>query len=730
MTAATRAVGRDLPRKDALAKVTGAARYAADFDEPGTVHGWLVTSTVPKGRVRRFDLGAALAVPGVLTVLTHENLPPYEEVPCFYDGGPGQASFWPMRTPEVRYAGQIVAYVVAQTREAAREAAALVRVEYDAEPGAVVALGDDPAEPAKSAKPPKVGDVEEGLRAAAHRLVAGYRTPIQHHNPIELYATTAFWRGDRLTVYLPSQAVRTTQLALAKQLGLEKEQVRVVSPFVGGAFGSKGSVMAHTTLTALAARLVGRPVKLVVGRDQMFTVGSFRAETRQEVTLAADGDGRLLAYRHAEDHGTSRFDEVVNAGVPSTARMYACPRVEGVERVVRRDTNSPGFMRAPNEVPSFFALESAVDEFAWQLDLDPVELRLRNEPDKDPVKGVPFSSRSLVRCYRRGAELFGWHRRVPKMGATRDGDELVGWGCATATYPTHLNPCAVRVQLAANGTAHVQATAVDIGTGTYTIAAQVAADELGLPVEAVSVELGDSVHPTGPIAGGSTTAASLAAAIHQACGRVRSQLALAGGADGLPLPEAVRHAPGGVIEAEVTWSHPEAKEGSPAKLEEGGYPAIGPVTASHAMFAFGAEFAEVRVDRWTGAVRVPRLVGVFAAGTILNPRTARSQLLGGMIWGLGSALHEATEVDRRRARFVNANIAEYLVPVSADVGEVVVEMLPEEDRHVNPLGAKGIGELGIVGTAAAIANAVYHATGVRVRELPIRMEKLLGALQA
>ena len=385
-------------------------------------------------------------------------------------------------------------------------------------------------------------------------------------------------------------------------------------------------------------------------------------------------------------------------------------------------------MRAPNEVPSFFALESAVDELAWKLGMDPVGLQAAQRHAEGPDHRRPVQLALAGAVLRRGAELFGWNRRVPEVGAMREGDELVGFGCATATYPTHIAPCRVRVQLAGNGTAHVQVAAADIGTGTYTIAAQVAAEELGLPYEAVSVELGDSALPTGPVAGGSRTAGAVASAIREACARIRNEWQLAGGSDGRPLAEAVRDAPGGVFEAEAAWTHPEAEPDALETFDKSTRNMLGPVTKTHAMFAFGAEFVEVRVDPRTGVVRVPRMVGVFAAGRILNPRTAKSQLMGGMIWGLGSALHEETEVDEKRGRYVNANIAEYLIPVSADVGEVVVETLDEEDRFVNPLGVKGIGELGIVGTAAAVTSAVYHATGVRIRELPIRMEKVLAGL--
>jgi xanthine dehydrogenase YagR molybdenum-binding subunit len=751
-TMATVAIGQPISRKDGVAKVTGAARYAADFAEAGMAYAQLVTSRVAKGRIAELDTSAAESAPGVQLVLTHRNVERLQPLKFMFAGGPAQSSFMPLMSDEIRYAGQTIALVVADTKEAADDAAERIEVAYRAEPAAASIHDEGAGAPADAAEAIKVGDAEGAFTAAEVKVDARYTTPAQHHNPIELYSTTAIWQGDRLTVHLPSQWVKGTQFALAHAFDLPPDDVQVISPYVGGGFGCKATVMPHTVLLAAAARRVGRPVKLVVSREAMYTAGSFRPATMQRVALGASRDGRLQALIHEQSGQTSRFDQACFPGTGITARMYAAPNIRTRETVIATDVNTPGFMRAPFETPTFFGLESAMDELAVALGMDPVELRIRNEPDRDPTNGLPWSSRSLVQCYRRAAERFGWSRRTPEPGSMRDGDVLIGWGCATATYPTLLFPASARLRLSANGSAWVGCAAHDIGTGTYTIAAQIVADRLGIPMDQITVELGDSRLPSGPFAGGSVTSGSLSGALVNACDTARERLLQAATAAGGPLagvpaselrledgeivgPDGAREPlaavlnrmPAGVLEVEGEWAPAGLTAQDVERTRRGGVAIAGPSHPAFSAAAFGAEFVEVRINPRIRTIRAPRMVGVFAAGRILNAKTARSQLMGGMVWGLSNALLEKSEIDRKRARFVNTNIAEYHVAVNADVVSVEVEMLDEKDELVNPLGVKGIGELGIVGTSAAVANAVYHATGIRVRKTPILIEDILPA---
>jgi xanthine dehydrogenase YagR molybdenum-binding subunit len=751
-----RNMGRSEPRIDGHRKVTGEALYAADFPLERPVHAFLVTSPIARGRVVAFDLAKAEAVPGVLEILTHENMEPLEQIRSFGEGGPAATAVRPLGSPEIHHHGEIIAMVLAETLEAAREAAHAVRATFEEE--AVTAGFDAPGAESRAIadlgqEDPSVGDAEAALPAAEVSIDAIYETPTQHHNAMELFATTCAWRGDELTVYEPSQWVYGLKNGLARQLGIDPARVRVVSPFVGGAFGGKGSLTPRTAIVAVAARRLGRPVKLVVGRDQGFTTATYRAETRHRVRLGATRDGRLTAYSHEAWEITSRTDVYVNAGTSGSVRMYAAPNVATKVHIVRADRNTPGFMRAPLETPYMYALESAMDELAVQLGMDPVELRRVNDTMTDPITGARYTSRSLMQCYDEAAQAFGWQERNPKPRSMRKGDWLVGFGCATATYPTQMAPCRARVRLAEGGQVRVQVAAHDLGTGAYTVIGQAAAERLGLPLERVEVELGDSTLPAGPVAGGSITTASACSAVAMACDRIREKLVRAAvtanegplaGRDGSELDlaegqvvardrarasllEVFGRLGARSLEEEAEYLPRGVKPDAGQRLEQGRLSMVGGPTKDALMFAFGAEFVEVRIHARTREIRVPRMVGAFAAGRIMNPRTARSQYLGGMIWGVGSALHEATEIDRRTARYVNANIAEYLIPVNADVGSVEVILVPEVDTEVNPMGVKGIGEIGIVGTAAAIANAVHHATGTRVRKLPIRVEDVLEA---
>lgn len=555
-----------------------------------------------------------------------------------------------------------------------------------------------------------------------------------------------------MTIWEPSQFVYGLRGNVAGQIGIDPDKVRVISKFVGGAFGSKGGATPRTAWIAIAARRINRAVKLVATRDQGYTIATYRAETRHHLQLGANRDGKITALRHEGWEVTSRPSEYNVSGTETTARMYACPNIETRVNIVHADRNTPGFMRAPPDTPYMFPLESAMDELAARLAIDPIELRRINDAQQDPVTGLSFSSRQLMACFDQAAARFGWSGRDPRPGAMSDGDWLVGWGCASAAYPSNIAAATARVSLRPNGHACVQIAGHDIGTGAYTVVALVAADRLGLRVEQVAVEMGDTTLPPAPLAAGSSHTASISHAVGKACEELRARIAhgavtsnegpLAGlRADALrlscgqlispegaaePLTEALKRLTGGAVEAYAE----NAPEGLPpesiGKLYEGQLPMLrGQKRKDVTAYAFGAQFVEVRVHRRTCEIRVPRMVGAFAAGTIINPLTAHSQYMGGMIWGMSAALHEKTEIDLNAARYINDNLSEYHIPVNADVCKVEVIFVPEEDREVNPLGIKGLGEIGIVGMNAAIANAVHHATGRRIRQLPIRIEDLI-----
>jgi xanthine dehydrogenase YagR molybdenum-binding subunit len=651
--------------------------------------------------------------------------------------------------------GQIIGIVVADTYEIAREAAYKCRVHYAEEapsatfgdPGAAEEIRND-----EEHEDYDIGDATAAFAASAVQIDGAYETPTQHHNPIELFTTTACWSGEELTIFEPSQFVYGLRANVARQLRIPPQNVRIVSSFVGGAFGSKGGATARTAWIAIAARRLERPVKLVATREQGFTIATYRAETRHRVRLGADRDGRLQALIHEGWELTSRPSGYNVSGTESTARMYACPNIRTGVSVVHADRNTPGFMRAPPDTPYMFALETAMDELATTLGMDPIELRRRNEPDRDPVNGKPFSSRLLMTCFERGAERFGWAGRNPRPASMTDGDWQVGYGCAAACYPSNIAATAARVSLRADGKAVVRLAGHDIGTGAYTVVSTVAADRLGLKARQVKVEMGDTNFPPASLAAGSSHTATISHAVAKACDDIVEQVARAAttsnagpfagrdfrtlrfergrlaAPDGRsePLADAVHRVTFGALE--VYGEHIPAGLPREAmdKLHRGQPPMLrGQKRQDVTAFAYGAQFAEVRVHRSTREIRAPRLLGAFAAGRIINPMTAHSQYVGGMIWGVSGALLEETEIDRRAARYVNENLSEYHIAVNADVREVEALLVPEEDRLVNPLGVKGVGEIGIVGMNAAIANAVFHATGVRVRKLPIRIEDLL-----
>lgn len=753
-------------RVDGPAKVMGSARYAADeVFGPDVGYAVLLTSTVAKGTVHSIKKATAESVPGVRLILDHTNMDKLPPIDAVYPKGQSHTVFQPFATGEIRYSGQPIAILVADDLETARYAVGLINVEYELArdgPKSTIKLAMDApnakAVPAAEVRDHSFGNVDEAFDKADVVVDAEYETAIEHHNSIELYSCAARWSEDErtLTVYEPSQWLYGLRAHLAQQLGLEQKAVRVVSRVVGGAFGGKALAMPHTVAAAIAARRLKRTVKLHVTREQMFTIGSYRPGSVSKVKLAAQRNGKLLAVAHDYWAQSSRSDPAGIPGAEATVVMYDAPHVRGRDYSVQTDANAPGPMRAPVEMPSFFALESAIDELAVALDIDPIELRLLNEPTVHPTKRVPFSSRSLTECYRRGAELFSWSARDHRPRSMRNGDWLVGWGCASALYPTYVGPASVRMKLGlADGEPRleVRLAGQDIGTGLATIVTQVAAAGVGLEMEHVRAIIGDSNLPFGSMAAGSRGTASVSPATLMTANKIRQRLLEASVSSDMRGPFAGRdpndltvkagvisdgrlettiadvlsRVEGNTIEEELDWAPPGMPPGARRSVQAGTEGAIGPVTDTHAMYSFGAQFVEVQIHRRTNVIRAPRMVGVFAAGRIMNQRTAHSQLMGGMIWGLASGLHEETLVDHRSGRYVNGNLAEYLLPVCADVKDVTVEMLDEKDDVVNPLGIKGVGELGVVGVAAAIANAVYHATGTRVRQLPIRLDHLFEA---
>jgi xanthine dehydrogenase YagR molybdenum-binding subunit len=703
-----RSVGAPFDRVDAPAKVTGRADYAADVPVAHVAHAVIVGSAIARGRIEAIETATARRAPGVLAVITHHDAPHAQAEPK--EHGPGARVLQLLQDDIVHYADQPIAVVVADTLERAQDAALLLETRYRTEAAVaslVEALGA--AYTPKTAGPrgktdTNRGDAASALFAAPIHVAATYTTPVENHNPIEPHATTAVWQGtDRLTVYDSTQGVAGCRARLAEVFGIPRDNVRVVDHFVGGAFGCKGSPWSHVALAALAARVVRRPVKLVITRQQMFSLVGHRPQTIQNVSLGCGNDGKLVAVRHDVINESSRFDEFVEPSATTARHLYACTNVSTSHRVVRIDAPTPTFMRAPGEASGSFALESAMDELAYAAKLDPLELRLRNYADRDDDENKPYSSKSLRECYRAAAEKFGWARRSPVPRSARTaGGELVGVGMATATYPARTMPASARARIRRDGSVIVQASTQDLGTGTYTILSQVAADALGVPFDAVTLQLGDSALPEAPLSAGSMTAATMGSAVQLVCRQLASELAVIGGLAGL------------------------ARLGRDELVVEL-HADVSPQSKAYSCHAFGAQFVEVQVDEELGRARVARMVGAFACGKILNHKTAHSQLMGGMVWALGMALEERTVRDLRTARAVTRDLVDYHVPVNADVPPIDVIFVDEVDPHVNAIGAKGLGEIGITGGAAAIANAIYHATGKRVRDLPITVEQLLPA---
>ncbi|MEU0409496.1 xanthine dehydrogenase family protein molybdopterin-binding subunit [Streptomyces griseorubiginosus] len=690
------ALGAPVERREGREKVTGTARYAAEQPRPGRAHAWPVPASIARGRITGIDATAALDLPGVLAVLTHENAPRLSE--------PDDPTLAVLRDSRVPHRGWFVALVVGETLEAARAGAAAVRVDYAVEDHDVTLTADHPRayapEEANAGYPGtrEHGDPEGAFAAAEVRVDVGYRVPPLHNHPMEPHATTAEWHDGRLTVHTSTQGSTVVRGVLAGLFGVPEGQVTVVAEHVGGGFGSKGTPRPDVVLAALAARHTGRPVTLALPRRFLPAVVGHRAPTLHRLRLGARPDGRLVSLIHEVTTHTSRVKEFVEQAAVPARVMYAAPDSRTAHRVAPLDVPTPSWMRAPGEAPGMYALESAMDELATELGMDPVELRIANEPDTEPDSGKPFSSRHLVECLREGARRFGWAARDPRPGSRAEGPLLVGSGVAAAVYPVMAQPSTAAVRALPDGSFLVRINATDIGTGARTVLAQVAADALRVPVARVRTEVGCSDLPAASLAGGSSGTASWGWAVHEACARLAERLTEA------PLP-----AEGVEVRADTAG---RADADSP-----------------YARHAFGAHFAEVAVDTVTGETRVRRLLGVYAAGHILNSRTARSQFVGGMAMGLGMALTEGSTMDAAFGDFAESDLASYHVPTHADVPDIEAHWIDEDDPHLNPMGSKGIGEIGIVGTAAAIGNAVFHATGVRVRELPLTPDRVLNGVR-
>jgi xanthine dehydrogenase YagR molybdenum-binding subunit len=681
MSVVDRAIGAPVDRIEGREKVRGEATYAYEYGQKNVAYAVVVQTTIGKGSIASIDASQALAHPGVIAVLTHENATKLHT-------DDGELSI--LQSPRVAYRGQIAGAVVAETLESAQEAERLIRLVYAEEPHDVELRADHPG----LYRPDKVnpnfetdttsGDFDKAFASAATTIDATYSTPAEHNNPMEPHATVAVWEAGDLTLYDSNQGAYVVQQTVAKAFGLDPGRVRVIAHHVGGGFGSKGTPRPHVILAAMAAKLVDRPVKLAVTRQQMFSITGYRTPTIQRLRLGADADGHLTAIAHEVFEQSSTIKEFAEQTAVATRMMYAASNRRTSHRLVRLDVPTPSWMRAPGETPGMYALEAALDELAIACGLDPIELRLRNEPERDPDSGEPFSSRNLVACMREGVERFGWNDRASR----RDGRWLVGTGVASSTYPARRAPSTAHARAEDDGTFAIRVTASDIGTGARTVLTQIAADTLGVPLERVHVEIGDSNFGQAMLAGGSMGTASWGSAVVKAC------RAILDGESDVSVDTA------GDVKADDKF-------------------------AKH---AYGAQFVEVRVNVDTGEIRVPRVLGVFACGRIMNAKTARSQFIGGMTMGISMALLEESIMDPVFGDYVNHDLASYHVATCADIQEIEAVSIEEDDIHVNPMGSKGIGEIGIVGTAAAVANAVHHATGIRVRDLPITPDKLIVRL--
>jgi xanthine dehydrogenase YagR molybdenum-binding subunit len=732
-------IGQPLTRRDGVLKVTGAARYAADNHPPGMLYAVLAVSSIARGRVTFLDVPAAKAHPGVVEVMTPANKPRLAQDPDAKTN-PFMFRLDLLQNDQVRYANQPIAVVIAKTLEAATEGAALLSPRYDAGPARIgLDAGESFIPPGVGVGNPaemRRGDVGAGLAQASRRIDATYETAAQYHNAMEPHAIVVAWDGDTLSIDTPSQGLAMAQGRVAGLFGIPPENIHIRSPFLGGGFGSKGFIAGPQVLGIMAARLVGRPIKLVLRREQMFGPVGHRAPTRQTVRLGANRDGALMAIDHHTKTASSTFDDFFEPASDVSHTLYASPAIATSHEAVRIDTGTPLFMRAPGEATGSIALESAIDEIAHACAMDPLAFRIKNYAEVEPISNKPFSSKALRDCYAQGAERFGWARRTLAPRQMRDESGLlVGWGVGTATFPAIMFQAQARAVIRNDGTGVMEIGAHDMGQGAWTALAQIAADGLGLDIDQVEFRSGTSDLPDGGIAGGSAHTATAGMAIHGAGADVIAKLAdLATGDERSPLFGAANAgviARGGRLFRRDDETRSEsyavilARAGR-AEIEGRGNSATDPVTqSSYAMHAHGAVFAEVKVDPELGQIRVSRIVGAFAAGRVINPRLVRSQYYGGMIWGVSFALHEHAVMDLRSGRPMNPNLGEYHVPVNADVPSLEAILIEERDPYVNALGIKGVGEIGVTGTAGAVANAVWHATGTRVRQFPITLDRLI-----
>lgn len=736
-----RYIGKEMSRVDGVAKVTGRAKYAAEFRAPSLAYGFIVTGAVAKGTVKSIDTAEAERAPGVVRVFTHLNAPKLgpkanTEYAPPRNGREQDKSFRALQSDRIYFNAQPVALVVAESYEQARYAARLVKVTYNAEKHTTdTEAVRESARPPSQGPPPKPrGNPEEALRSAPVKVEAEYRIAMEHHNPMEPHAAVAAWEGDKLTIFDKTQEVYGVRRHLASTFGVPEANVTVVSPYVGGAFGSSLRPNYYPSLTAMAARELKRPVKVVYTRTQMFTGHGHRPYTVQKIALGAEQSGKLTAMIHTAVHNTSTFEEFSDNTTGFTRQVYACPNLYAPTLIVPTDLPTPTWMRAPGAVSGMFALECAMDELAYKLNIDPLELRLINYAERDPESGRPFSSKALRECYRLGAEKFGWKERRMEPRSMRDGRLLVGWGTATGVWGAFQSPASARINYRADGTAHVTSATSDIGPGTYTVMTMIAAEYLGNRPEQVKFELGDTNFPRAPAQGGSQTTSSVGSAVHGAALAVGAKLLTLANQDAASPLKGAAPADVEMLDGRLRLKGDPSKSVSiPEVMRRNNLTEVtetfeskpSPERQKYATMAHGAQFVEVKVDPDIGTVRVTRAIEVTACGKIINPKASHSQEIGGVVWGIGMALTEATEIDHRFGRIMNPNLQHYHVPVNADVHEVETIFVEEDDTVVNPLGVKGMGELGMVGIPAAIANAVFHATGRRVRELPITPDKLL-----
>ncbi len=739
-----RPTGRGVTRIDGRAKVTGQARYAAEWPAPDLAFGVVVNSTIAKGRILGFELAAARAVPGVLEIVTHENRPRMRGLSLFYKDmtAPGGAPFRPLYDDKVLYSGQPVALVVAETFEAARHAAHLVEVRYEAQPHETDLMANlgrarapKPMKAGFSAPPKDKGEPDAAFEAAAHQIQGDYYSGVEHHNPMELFASTVI-RGDdgHFTIYDKTQGSQNSRWYVSHVFGLSKNKVTVRNPYVGGAFGSGLRPQYQLPLAVMASILLDRSVRVVMTRQQMFTFGH-RPETVQRVKLGADRDGRLRSVWHEAIAETSRIEDYVEVVVNWSGQLYACDNVHLGYHVVDLDQYTPIDMRAPGAAHGVHALEVAMDELAYDVGIDPLELRLRNYAEVNPADDKPYSTKALRECYAQGAERFGWARRPLQPRARREGREWVGWGMATGQWDAMQMFARAHAVLHADGRLTVSSAATDIGTGTYTVMAMIAAEALGLPLEHVTFQLGDSTLPVAPIEGGSSHVATVGSAVDGVCAKLRERLLKL--ARRLPDSAFARAKLGDVVFSDGALALRDAPATAVALtrlLQHAGLERIEDKflllpnvlkQRKYTRATHGAVFVEVRVDEDLGTVRVTRVVSAIAAGRILNPLAARSQIVGGVVWGIGQALHEHTQSDHRFGRFMNHDFAQYHVSANADIHDIEVIFAEEDDRVVSRLGAKGVGEIGLVGVAAAVSNAIFHATGKRIRSTPMTPDKVM-----